>query len=117
MRIERITAAAAGGERQAPRGAAPADPRHAQGDERKPGQARGNALVAIHRGTQAKDPLHVMHGRPASPFIAQLLANSMGLAQTRERRRLAADEASLRYGAANDLDVWPALDRRGARSI
>lgn len=116
MRIERI-AAADGRERQAPRNAARAGLQDAQGDERVPGQARGKALVAVNSPRETEAQSHVPHGRPASPFVAQLLANRLGLAQTRQRRRIAADEASARYGVADELDLWQVPGLLQRRSI
>ena len=51
---------------------------------------------------QAEPP----HSRAAAPFLTQLIATSLGLPETRARRRAEPQFADLRYRAARG-SLWP----------
>lgn len=54
--------------------------------------------------------------RPPSPFLVQLIATRMGLAETRARRRAEPLVASERYRAMGLLPLVPPPGRKVARS-
>lgn len=76
--------------------------------------AASRAIVAPVSGGRADAP-HYVRVRHAAPFIAQLVANRIGMPQTRQRRRAAPQEASARYGEADALDPAPKTGTRARR--
>lgn len=55
-------------------------------------------------------------GRAPSPFLVQLIANRLGLAETRAKRRAEPEVAARRYDTAGRLAARPQPGRRFARS-
>jgi hypothetical protein len=62
---------------------------------------QGRALIALEARQAA--PRHEPHARHSAPFLAQLLANRIGVPQTRTRRRALPADGSARYAATGNL--------------
>jgi hypothetical protein len=58
----------------------------------------GRSLVPVEPVVAATPP-SLRRPRPSAAFLAQVIATSLGLAQTREKRRASMGEATAVYGA------------------
>lgn len=84
------------------------------GDGRAGNDANGRALIALE--TRQAPPRGSRAGHSA-PFLAQLLANRIGVPQTRARRRALPADGSAHYDAAGSLSCARRIGITDRRSI
>ncbi|HXK54492.1 MAG TPA: hypothetical protein PK405_07380 [Hyphomicrobiales bacterium] len=120
MRITRIAtantalAASGGGARRDVIGEADATASGGQDDGRDQRREASRNLIALEAAPQAPRAPRARH---SAPFIAQLLANRIGLPQTRQRRRAPAEDGSARYNAAEALSGARRIGICDSRSV
>lgn len=116
MRIEKITGAVSNNRERAHKAAAG----EGCAADKAPPAARdggepGRALIAVE--ARAATPRHEPGTRHSAPFITQLLANRIGVPQTRARRRALPADGSAHYSAAGNLSCARRVGITDRRSI
>ena len=83
----------------------------------EPVVATGRALVPTAPTVRPSAPAGMTRGGAEPAFLAQLIANTIGLPQTRARRRVTPTDGNAAYRAAEDLGrAAPRPGRRLRRS-
>jgi hypothetical protein len=89
-------------------GLRPATLSHSADDAASPAQQRALVPVPAAAPSESQTPYA---GRPAAPFLAQLIATERGEPQTRERRRAKPDAAAQAYRTAARLRFGALMSR------
>jgi hypothetical protein len=79
------------------------------GNARTPGRA-----LVLHASAETPHGRGASSSRPATPFVAQLIATARQVAQTRPRRRAGPAEAAAAYGGIMLAEAAP---RAALRSV
>lgn len=114
MRIEKIAGAASNMRKGAGAPASATGAERPESDDRASEGANSRALIALDT---PQAPPRGSGTRHSAPFLAQLLANRIGVPQTRARRRALPADGSARYAAAGSLSCAPRIGITDRRSI